>query len=170
VEEDVRGVSWSVVAAVAGIIAVIVTIIYGEIERRLARRQLALAQEQAELRPRLEVTLPERQLRYLWPIPIPKGYARDGHLLFEIKNVGETVAHNVECTFEFERERLDLLGTANFVYSRVPSLSPQIMQVNVRPHTHGLSRASYRCTYDEGEPVTGTIEFEIPNPEGEDRA
>ena len=83
-----RGVSWSVVAAVAGILAVIVTIIYGEIERRLARRQLALAQEQAELQPRLKVTLPERQLSYQWPIPIPEGYARDGHLLFEIKNVG----------------------------------------------------------------------------------
>jgi hypothetical protein len=49
-------VSWSVVAAVAGIAAVVVTVVYGEIQRRLARRQLTLAEEQAELRPELEVS------------------------------------------------------------------------------------------------------------------
>jgi hypothetical protein len=158
-----------IIAAIVGIIAVVVTIYYGEVERRLARRQLALAEEQAKQRPSLDVTLPEGQLHYGWPIPIPEGYSREGHLLFQINNVGGTVAHNVECTFEFDSEHLDPLGTTSFVMSRVPPFSPNTMQVNVRPHTHGPSRTSYRCTYDEGEPVTGTIEFEIPNPQGEDR-
>jgi hypothetical protein len=168
-------VSWSEIAAVAGIIAavvgviaVVVTIYYGEVERRLARRQLVLAEEQAKQRPSLEVTLPAGQLHYQQPIPIPHGHVRDAHLLFELKNVGQAAAHHVECRFEFDSEHLDLMSIASFGFTRVPSLLPHTMQVNVRPRTHGLSRASYSCTYDEGEPVTGTIEFEIPNPQGEE--
>ncbi len=162
--------TWSVVAAIASIVAVIVTIVYGEVERRLARRQLELAEEQATQRPSLEVSVLRRQFQYQWPIPIPNGYMRDGHLLFEIKNTGRTAAHNIECRFEFDTEHLEPLGSSSFGFARLAPFYPQIMQVNARPHTHGLSRVSYRCAYDEGEPVTDTIEFEIPEPEGEDLA
>src|SRR5215210_6983811 len=155
--------SWSIVAAVAGVLAVIVTIIYGEITRRLAQRELVLTQrelshalEQAELRPKLEVALPERHFHYQCPIPIPEGYARDGHLLFEIRNVGGTVAHHIDCTFEFDTEHLDTLSSVAFGVTRLPPFYPHTMQVNLRPRTHGLSKASYTCTYDEGLPVTGT--------------
>jgi hypothetical protein len=138
-----------------------------EEDHQLAEEQLKLAREQAKQRPSLEVTLPSGQMHYQLPVPIPEGYVHDGHLLFEIKNVGWTAAHNLECRLELDREKLDVLGTPSFGFSRLPPFSPHIMQVNVRPHTHGPSRASYRCTYDEGEPVTGTIEFEIPNPQRE---
>jgi hypothetical protein len=153
----VLDVRWSIVAAVAGILAVVVSIFYGEMERRR--------------RPRLEVSLPERRFHYHQPIPVPEGYALDGYLLFELKNAGGTVAHNVECTIEFETDYLELLGSndvAKFGYDRLPSAPPQIMQVNLRPHGHGRSKASFHCTYDEGKPVSGTIEFEIPNPKGVD--
>ena len=141
-----------------------------EEDRRLAEQQLALAEEQAKLHPSLEVTLPDGQVRYQRPIPIPEGYVRDGYLLFEVKNAGVAAAHNVECKFEFDSGHLDLLGSASFTFGRLPSLSPQLMQVNVRPQTHGPSKASYTCTYDEGMPVTSTIAFENPNPEGSDLA
>ena len=162
--------SWSVVAAVAGVLAVIVTIVYGEIERRLARRQLALAQEQAELRPSLEVSL--GKLSFL-----PYASTAIANFGFELRNVGRAAAHNVECTFEFEREhfRVEIEGIFNgaaitFRFPSVPPLTRRVMAVPVQCETHGLSRTSYYCSYDEGNPVTGTIEFEIPNPEGEERA
>ena len=147
----------AVVAAGARILAVVVSIIYGELERRR--------------HPRLEVSLPERRFHYDRPIPIPEGYALDGHLLFELKNTGGTVAHNVECKIEFDTDYLELepLGftdVAKFGPYRLPSAPPTIMQVNLRPHDHGRSKASFHCTYDEGKPVSGTIEFEIPNPKG----
>lgn len=66
------GSGWSVVAAVAGVVAVIVTVGYGEIQRRLARRQLLLAQEQAELQPKLEVS--EMQLITLRDAGLDDGY------------------------------------------------------------------------------------------------
>jgi hypothetical protein len=55
VAEGVRVVSSSDVAAVAGIVAVLVTVVNGEVQRRLAQRQLTLAEEQAELRPELRL-------------------------------------------------------------------------------------------------------------------
>jgi hypothetical protein len=155
----VLDVRWTIVAAVASILAVVVSIFYGEMERRR--------------RPRLEVSLPERRFHYDRSIPVPEGYALDGYLLFELKNAGGTVAHNVESTIEFDTNHLELLGfsdVAKFGYDRLPSGPPKIMQVNLRPHDHGRSKASFHCTYDEGKPVSGTIEFEIPNPKGVDSA
>jgi hypothetical protein len=77
----VRGVSSSEVAAIAGIVAaavsvvaVVVTIVYGEIERRLARSQLALAKEQAELRPELVVS--DMQLLGLLEAGVPEEYVQ----------------------------------------------------------------------------------------------
>jgi hypothetical protein len=146
---------WSIVAAVASILAVIVSIFYGEMERRR--------------RPRLEVSLPERRFNYDRPILVPEGYVLDGPLLFELKNADGTVAHNVECTIEFDTDHLELLGftdVAKYEHDRLPSGPPKIMQVNLWPHDHGRSKASFHCTYDEGKLVSGTIEFEIPNPKG----
>jgi len=61
--------SWSVVAAIAGIVAVGATIWYGERQLRLARRQLLLAQEEAQLRPKLEVSLKDVVFHYRPPNP-----------------------------------------------------------------------------------------------------
>jgi hypothetical protein len=153
---------WSVVAAIAGIAAVVMTIWYGERQLRLARRQLELAEEQVKQRPSLEVTLPVRQLRHLPPEATAKGYVHDAYLNFEITNVSGTAAHNVDCRFEFDTEHLEPLGTGNFGFPMLPPSSPHNMQVNVRIHTREPSWVRYCCTYDEGEPITGVIEFEIP--------
>ena len=52
-------------------LAFIATVVYGEVQRRLAQKQLALAQKQADARPELTVTLGEHPLTHVKPENVP---------------------------------------------------------------------------------------------------
>ncbi len=53
------------------LLAFIATVVYGEVQRRLAQKQLALAQKQADARPELTVTLGEPPLTHVKPENAP---------------------------------------------------------------------------------------------------
>jgi hypothetical protein len=97
-------VSWSVVAAIAGIVAVIVTILYGEVQRRIDRKQLRLAQEEAELRPKLVISF-----KTAVPHPRPPDPGTEhphSAIVFNITNDGRSAAHNVHCEVHLDERRL----------------------------------------------------------------
>ena len=154
--------SWSVVAAIAGIAAVVATIVYGEIQRRMAGRQLRLAQEEAQLRPKLAVSL--RPVLYQ-PRPPNAGWPHDKvALVFDITNDGRSAAHNVRFEVNLD-ERHFALDEMNIVPANpIPRLGPAESvphQVNVDVLSYGPTKARYFCTCDEVGASEGTIEFEV---------
>jgi hypothetical protein len=54
------------------LLALIATVVYGEVQRRLAQKQLALAQKQADVRPELTVTLGEPPWTHVKPENAPE--------------------------------------------------------------------------------------------------
>ena len=155
--------SWSVVAAIAGIAAVVATIVYGEIQRRLAGRQLQLAQEEAQLRPKLSVSL--RPVLYQ-PRPPNAGWPHDKvALVFDVTNDGRSAAHNVRCEVHLDERHFAPDEMHTVAQSRdYPRLGPSESvphQVNVDVLSYGPTEARYVCTCDEVGASEGTIEFEV---------
>jgi hypothetical protein len=165
VETGVRRVSWwSVVAAIAGILAVLVTIVYGEVQRRMAGRQLRLAQEEAELRPEVVISL--RTVVY-HPRPRDPGTQYPhAALVFNVTNDGRSAAHNVNCEVSLDERHLipdDMYGQ-NYPFVR-PHLGPSATephQINVAVLAHGPTEAHYRCVCDEVGKSEGSVKFEVP--------
>lgn len=158
-----RGMNWSVVAAIAGILAVIVTIAYGEIQRRMAGKQLRLAQEEAELRPKLLVSL--RPPLYQ-PRPPDAGWPHDKvALVFDITNEGRSAAHNVRFEVDldeqhFAPDEMNMVAPMNPTPRLGPSESVPY-QVNVDVLSYGPTEAHYTCTCDEVGESEGTVEVEV---------
>lgn len=97
-------VSWEVATFWVAVLAVVVTVVYGEIERRGQARQrksdeeqLRLAREQAEMRPDLEVFCAIRRRKS----------SEKGTLQVEVANSGKVAAHNVRGWISFHK---DLFG------------------------------------------------------------
>jgi hypothetical protein len=161
VAEGVRVVSSSDVAAVAGIVAVLVTVVNGEVQRRLAQRQLTLAEEQAELRPEL-------RLSAAYSITGKTMRHADGVLEFTITNTGQTTANNVRCDVQLEEPHLILfldsrppLTSHLLRAARITPADPYRTSRNVRVQAQGRGRIHYRCYCDEAPPNEGDTEFEI---------
>jgi hypothetical protein len=102
-----RLILWVTVATlIVAIISVIVTVVYGEIERRRGRKELRLVQEQATLRP-AKVAYFKRVAFYpplspLLPSDAPSPYPPQVAIAFEIANNGRSAAHNVSCKFHLD--------------------------------------------------------------------
>jgi len=169
VAEDVRRMStdqlilWVTVATLfVAFIAVIVTVFYGEIERRLGRRQLVLAQEQAELQPKLSLSI-------AYSSESSGGY--EAMLDCAINNAGHTTAHNVTCKLELDSRRMiEIVGHGDepYVYLFAPGdLSPAAPyrdRLMVDVYQLGLVRGHYRCWCDEARMTEGTFEVEVTEP------
>jgi hypothetical protein len=157
------GVNWSVVAALAGIVAVVATIFYGEIQRRMAGKQLRLAQEEAALRPKLSVSL--KQITYQ-SRPREAEWPHDkASIVFDLKNVGRSAAHAVRCEVRLDKRHFapDDMNIAPHPYSG-PHLGPSdkvAVPLNVDVLHYGPTEAHYVCACDEVGESEGTIKFEI---------
>ena len=165
VEKGVRvAVSWSVVAAIAGIVAVVVTIIYGEIQRRSARRQLRLAQEEAELRPKLVVSLKDVVFHHRPDNPGSRHV--QAAVVFNVANDGRTAAHHVRCEVRLDERHLELDDmhgqNRDFFAERLGPSRDAPHQVNVGILTHGPTEAQYVCACDEVGESEGSVAFVVP--------
>ena len=167
VAEVVWVVSWSVVAAIAGIVSVIVTIVYGEVQRRLSMRQLRLAQEEAGLRPRLTVSL--RTVVYHYRPPNPGSKYEQAAIVFDVTNDGRSAAHNVSCEVRLDERHLeldDLHGQNRNLFA--PHIGPSATvphAVNVGVLSVGPTVARYRVVCDAVGESEDQVEFEIPERE-----
>jgi hypothetical protein len=162
---------WVAVAS-AGIAAlsVLVTVVYGEIQRRgqvsqrsQSEEQLRLAREQAELRPKLSVSL--RPLLYQ-PRPPDAGWFHDKvALIFDVANAGKSAAHNIRIKITLDEKRFapDEMNIS-IPQNPIPHLGPSDSvphQLNVEVLSYGPTKADYVCSCDEVGPSEGTIEFEV---------
>jgi hypothetical protein len=156
--------SWSVVAAIAGIAAVVATIVYGEIQRRMAGKQLRLAQEEAQLRPKLSVSL--RPVMYQ-PRPPDTEWPHDKvALVFAVTNDGKSAAHNVRNEIDlderhFAPDEMNQLPKRDLEVQRLGPRDTVPHQVNVDVLSYGPTEAHYVCKCDEVGESEGTIEFEV---------
>jgi hypothetical protein len=156
-------VFWSVVAATAVIAAVAATIYYGEIQRRMDRKQLRLAQEEVELRPKLSVTL--REVVYQ-NRPKDAGWLHDkAAIVFDLMNDGRSAAHNVHCEIRLDGRHFapDDMHHSNHPYTN-RHLGPSAkvaVQLNVDVLHYGSTEARYTCVCDEVGESEGLVEFEV---------
>lgn len=161
---DRVAVSWSVVAAIAGIAAVIATIVYGEIQRRSARRQLRLAQEEAELRPMLVVNLKEVVFHHRPHNPGSQHV--QAAIVFNVANDGRSAAHHVRCEVRLDERHLvpdDMHGeNRDFSAERLGPSCDTPHQVNVGILSHGPTEAIYVCACDEVGESEGRVAFVVP--------
>jgi hypothetical protein len=157
----VNGVDgWSVVAAIAGIVAAIT----GIVAVIMTRKQLRLAQEEAELRPKLVISFKKAVYH---PRPSDPGTPHPhAAIVFNVKNDGRSAAHHVNCEISLDEERLipdDMYGQ-NYPFSieRLGPSDTEPYQFNVAVLAHGPTEAHYRCVCDEVGESDGTVEFKIP--------
>jgi hypothetical protein len=164
--------SWEVATFLVAAASVVVTVVYGEIQRQrqkqdheLAEEQLRLAKEEAELRPELTVTLGEPPLTYLPVENLPSaGY--DATLLLTIINTGGTTAHNVNGGLWLKDPHLEAegYGHASFTDQFFGNLAPTLsygLSARVRVRSYGMTKVRYRCWADEVPLTEGAFEFEV---------
>jgi hypothetical protein len=128
------------------------------------RRVLRLAQEEAELRPKLVISL--RKVVY-HPRPSDPGtqypHAAIG---FDVTNDGRSAVHNVRCEISLDEEHLipdDMYGqNYPFVWPHLGPSATEPHHINVAVLAHGPTEAHYRCVCDEVGESDGTVEFKIP--------
>lgn len=156
--------SWAVVATIAGIVSVIVTLIYGEVQRRLARKQLRLAQEEASLRPKLTITV--RDVVFHYRPENPGSPLVQAAVVFDVANDGRSAAHNVRCEIRLDERNLepdDMHGpNHDFFAAHIGPSACLPHQINAGVVSHGLTEARYLCVCDEVGKSEGRIEFEVP--------
>jgi hypothetical protein len=160
VEKDVRRVSWSVVAGIAGIVAAII----GVFAVIMTRKQLQLAQEEAELRPKLVIAL--KAVGYHHRPPDPGTEHPQAAITFNITNAGRSAAHNVRCEIHLDERKLVLSDMHGQYHDFVrPHLGPTATDphdIHVSVLAHGPTEARNRFVCDEVGESEGTINFEVP--------
>jgi hypothetical protein len=166
VEKDVRRVTWSLVAGIAGIVAAIT----GIVAVIMTRKQLRLAQEEAELRPDLVLSL--KNVGYHHRPPDPGTEHPQAGITFKITNDGRSAAHNVRCEVRLDERQLilsDMHGqNHDFVRDRLGPTATDSHDIHVSVLAHGPTEARYRFVCDEVGESEGTLKFEVPEwkPEG----
>jgi hypothetical protein len=149
---------WSVVAAIAGIVAAFT----GIVAVIMTRKQLRLAREEAELRPKLVISF--KKVVYH---PRPPKYPHTA-IVFNVTNDGRSAAHHVNCEISLDEERLipdphPMYGQNHpFFTEYLGPSSTKPCQINVAVLAHGPTKAHYRCVCDEVGESNGTVEFKIP--------
>jgi hypothetical protein len=159
--------SWSVVAAIAGIIAAIASIVAVGV----SIRQLRLAQEEAELRPRLLVSL--REIVYQ-PRPENAGWSHDkAAIVFDLTNDGRSAAHNVNCEVRLDERHFapdDMHGSHHPYSNRHLGPTTTVpVQLNVDVLHYGSTEARYTCVCDEVGKSEGSVKFEVPEREQDEQ-
>lgn len=160
VEKDVRRVSWSVVAGIAGIVAAIT----GVVAVIMNRKQLRLAQEEAELRP--ELVLSFKTAKYHPRPPNPGTEHPHAVIVFNVTNDGRSAAHYVRCEISLDERHLIADETYgqnyDFDRTRLGPTSTEPHQINAAVLAHGPTEAGYRFVCDEVGESEGTLNFEVP--------
>jgi hypothetical protein len=151
---------WSVVAGIAGIVAAIT----GIVAVIMTRKQLRLAQEEAELRPKLMISF---KTAVYHPRPPDSGTEHPhASIVFNVTNDGRSAAHHVLCEIHFDERHLipdDMYGQ-NYDFDR-PRLGPTATEphaINAAVLAHGSTEARYRFVCDEVGESEGTVKFEVP--------
>jgi hypothetical protein len=173
VEEGTRAVSWEIATFwVAGIavFAAVVTVFYGEIQRRAQSRQrksdeeqLRLAREQATLRPDLEVFFYTVAFHKLPPDTlVPHEQAS---VACNITNNGKAAAHGVHCIYQLEEPlgaHDPMMGEDHdFQANYIGPKQTFRHHVRVSVHDYGWTKARYVCICDEVGESEGVVEFEV---------
>ncbi len=148
--------SWEVsilVVAVVAAGAAIVSIIYGEIQRRsaqeqlrLAQEQLRLAREQAEARPHIEVGWAPPKIKYK---PYLAGHAT---LRLQVKNTGKVAARGVCLALYFDQAHLVPLSDSRWTLRTLyptPPTKPITKEVDVSITAPGFTIVHYSVISEE---------------------
>jgi len=164
VEEDVRRVS---LAAWIGVVVGVGALIFAWLAWRVSKQELRLAQEEAELRPKLVLSF--KTCRYHHRPPNPGTEHPHAVIVFNVTNDGRSAAHHVLCEIHFDERHLipDEMYGANYDFDR-PRLGPtatESHQINAAVLAHGPTEARYRFVCDEVGESEGTIEFKVPERE-----
>jgi hypothetical protein len=149
----------SVVAAIAAVLAVR----YSREQLAQGCEQLRLAREQAELRPEISLLLQEEQpLTYVKTLGMRYVDHFQAYVNFQIKNTGETAAHNVICKVWFDENVLEPVDYGDFHTAWMGPEQTNKHRVKVRTYSHGVTTISYATMCDEVGRVGGILNLEIP--------
>jgi hypothetical protein len=149
-----------------GLVVGSVALVFAYLAWRVSVKQFRLAEEQAELRPNLEVSLREVGWHYLPPdSSVPHEQVA---ITFNITNKGRTAAHGVRCTFLFEEQRLgaphpNYGKNRDFEKQYIGPIQTAAHDVTRSVREYGSTKARYVCTCDEVGPTDGVVEVEVPN-------
>ncbi len=151
----------SIFAAIAGIVATVAAIAAW----RVSKRELTLAEEEAKLRPRIEVSFKTVAFHIL-PPDTTAPYEQAA-IVFDITNNGRTAAHGVRCEFSVD-EPLgpnDPMTGTNYPFQAQYIGPKQTFSYDVRVSVYGYGSATarYSCICDEVGESEGLVEFEVRN-------
>jgi hypothetical protein len=142
-------------------------LIFAWLAWRVSKKELRLAQEEAELRPDLVISL--RTVVYHHRPRDPGTQYPHAAIVFNVMNDGRSAAHNVRCEISLDERHLipdDVYGqNYPFFTEHLGPLATKQHQINAAVLSHGLTAAPYRCVCDEVGKSEGTIEFEVPERE-----
>jgi hypothetical protein len=161
VEEDVRRVS---LAAWIGVAVGVGALVFAWLAWRVSKQELRLAQEEADLRPKLVLSF--KTAVYHPRPPEPGTEHPHAAIVFNVTNDGRSAARNVLCEIHLDERHLipDDTHGANHDFDR-PRLGPKATepyQINAAVLAHGPTEARYRFVCDEVGESEGTIEFNVP--------
>jgi len=161
VEEGVRRMNWT---AWAGVAVGAGALFFAFLAWLVSKKQLRLAQEEAELRPQLVASL--KTVAFHHRPDNPGSQYIQAAIVFDIANKGRSAAHNVTCEFHLEEQHLvpdDMHGVNRDFSAEYMSPSKTLPhQVNVGIRSSGPTKADYRCICDEVGETKGIVEFEVP--------
>jgi hypothetical protein len=160
VEVLVSLASWVGVAVGVG------ALIFAWLAWRVSKQELRLAQEEAELRPKLVISF--KKVVYRHRPPDPGTQYPHAYILFNVTNDGRSAAHNVHCEISLDERHLipdpDVMYGQNhpFFTEHLGPSSTKPYQINVAVLAHGPTEAHYRCVCDEVGKSEGSVRFDIP--------
>jgi len=160
----VAGTVAGVAAAIAGIVATIA----GIAAWRVSRRELSLAEEAAELRPDLAVSLKEVVFHYQPPDTLEQH--KQAALVFEIANRGRSVATHVSCHFHLppNLEPDDMYGPNRpFAADRIAPSDSMPHGVNVKILEFGQAEVYCVWICDEVGKSEGPVAITVPENGGQ---
>jgi hypothetical protein len=152
-----------IVAAIAGIVATVAAVAAW----RVSRRELKLAEEAAELRPDLAVSLKEVVFHY--QPPDSAAQYKQAALVFDVANRGRSVATNVRCDFHLPLQHLEPDDTHSvnhpFTADRMAPSGSQPHGLNVNVLEFGQTEVYCVCICDEVGKTEGLVTVSVPKPE-----
>lgn len=152
-------------AAWVGVVVGVGALIFAWLAWRVSKQELHLAQEEAELRPKLVLSF--KTAVYHPRPPDPGTEHPHASIVFNVTNDGRSAAHYVQCEISLDERHLipDEMYGANYDFDR-PRLGPTATephQINVAVLAHGPTEARYHFVCDEvGKSEEGTIRFNVP--------
>jgi hypothetical protein len=150
-------------AAWLGVAVGVGALVFAYLAWRVSKRQLRLAQEEAELRPQL-VASAHALVFHTLQSNTPARYEQAA-LAFEITNNGRTAAHGVLCVFRLEEPFGEpdprMGGNSDFQTAYIGPKQTLRHEVLVSVRGYGSTTVRYSCICDEVGETEGVIDFEV---------